>query len=289
MRHKWIIIAVLVGLVLSGAHKPALASPTQTTQNLIYAGLGLTVTPLVAYFLYKNSAAQRAKRYEENLGLGEWYVGAYAGLSYLPPQDWTFTKPIPGTGPINRIDGRIAKNVTYQPGPLGGMKLGRFFDCLPWFGVEFEANFSGHAIRPQRVQISPSRPQGPNNLVFPTDQFIDCVFQTIFMARYGFLKDKEVPFGRLQPYVGLGPSFDDIFGRKDAFKNFGIATQVGLRYMFNPRFALFCEYKFSYQFKVEYQNFFIPKQIPNSTMTFDVPHHRFALGISYHFKNLFGN
>ena len=113
--------------------------------------------------------------------------------------------------------------------------------------------------------------------------------QTNLLARYGFLKDKEVTFGRLQPYVGIGPGFEIIYCRKDSAKNLAIETMAGVRYMFTPKVALFCEYKFSYQFAVEYQDFSPAKYGQGGTMTFDVPHHRFVLGVSYHFKNLYGN
>lgn len=113
--------------------------------------------------------------------------------------------------------------------------------------------------------------------------------QTNLLARYGFLKDKEVTFGRLQPYVGIGPGFEIIYGRYDSAKNFAIETMAGVRYMLTQKIAVFCEYKFSYQFAVEYQDFLSAKYGYPGTMTFDVPRHRFLIGVSYHFKNLYGN
>ena len=59
--------------------------------------------------------------------------------------------------------------------------------------------------------------------------------------------------------------------------------------MFTQNIAIFSEYKFSYQFDVEYEQVLIGKNRPEGTMQFDVPHHRFTLGVSYHFKNLYGN
>jgi opacity protein-like surface antigen len=122
-----------------------------------------------------------------------------------------------------------------------------------------------------------------------SDWFMIWAMQTNLLARYGFLKDKEVTFGRLQPYVGIGPGLEIIYARKDSAKNFAIETMTGVRYMFTPNVALFCEYKFSYQFAVEYQDYTPAKEGSGGTMTFDVPHHRFVVGVSYHFKNLYGN
>jgi opacity protein-like surface antigen len=172
---------------------------------------------------------------------------------------------------------------------LGGIKFGRYFDALPWFGLELETNFSRNRIRGEQGRISPSLLGGPTNLLGGSDWFMIKDIQFNLLARYGFFKDKEIMFGRLQPYVGIGPGFEVIYGRTDSAKNFAIEALAGIRFMCTQNVAVFCEYKFSYQFDVEYEQVLIGGNPPKGTMSFDVPHHRFILGVSYHFRNLYGN
>ncbi len=55
--------------------------------------------------------------------------------------------------------------------------------------------------------------------------------------------------------------------------------------MCTEKIGLLFEYKFSYQFAVEYQDLPVGKQIPaTSAWYFDLPDHRFVLEVSYHFK-----
>jgi len=276
---------------LTSLQNPAqagLVSGEDRNFNLAMLVVGSIGFSLVVHYLYKNSPAQRAKGYPENLGLGEWYVAGYTGLSYLPAADWAMSKNF---GAV--YGSRTAKNVVYQPGILGGVKFGRYFDSLPWFGVEVETNFSRNNLRRNQGRISPSVPGGPTKALGGADWFMIWDLQCNLLARYGFFKDKEIPFGRLQPYIGIGPGFEVIYARKDSAKNLAIETQAGIRYMCTQNVSIFVEYKFSYQFEVEYENFLIAKGSAGpqtgGTMTFDVPHHRFVIGVSYHFKNLYGN
>jgi opacity protein-like surface antigen len=177
----------------------------------------------------------------------------------------------------------------YQPGILGGVKFGRYFDAYPWLGLEVETNFSRNNLRGNQGRITPSVPGAPKNALGGADWFMIWDTQVNLLARYGFYKDKEVNFGRLQPYVGIGPGVEIIYGKYDSAKNLAIEALAGIRYMFTQNVGIFSEYKFSYQFDVEYQNVLIGKNRPEGTMQFDVPHHRFTLGVSYHFKNLYGN
>ncbi len=288
MRRGLLILATSILLALSGPKPPALAAlhPALDPQNLAGWSLALGALSFAGYYAYKNSPAQRVKGYEENLGPGEWYLAAFTGLSYLPAADWQAVK----TESVIPMTGRVARNITYQPGVQGGLKFGRFFDSLPWFGLEGEVNFSRNNIRGNQGRISPPLPGGSDNLFAGSDWFIIWGMQVSLLARHGFLKDKEVPFGRLQPYLGIGPGWEVVYAAHDSAKNLAIETQAGIKYMVTDKLGLFLEYKFSYQFAVEYQDLPAAKQVPaTSNWSFDLPHHRFVLGLAYHFKNLYGN
>lgn len=303
MRLMAISLIIIASLGVWGPGEPALAGVLGKESGTRIFRIGaFTYMPIsaaiIANYVYKNSPAQRAKGYPEELGPGEWYLAAYAGLSYLPSADWKFASTFPPPlstdtglplGGAAQYAGRTAKNIEYQPGILGGIKFGRYLDAYPWFGWETETSFSRNRIRGDQGRISPPVPGVPNNLLTGSDWFMIWSLQTNLLARYGFLKDKEVTFGRLQPYVGIGPGLEIIYGRTDSTKNFAIETMAGVRYMFTPKLAVFCEYKFSYQFAVEYEDVLAAKYGFAGTMTFNVPHHRFVLGVSYHFKNLYGN
>ena len=87
----------------------------------------------------------------------------------------------------------------------------------------------------------------------------------MFAGRYGFFPDAEVPFGRLQPYVAVGPgilfssqkpklSYTDSFGnfysysmdRKNSM-DICLAVDAGVRYMVlaNVSIDVFFNYRYS--------------------------------------------
>jgi opacity protein-like surface antigen len=277
------ILVTIICLLTPGATRPAGAVSGDRILQMTVPVIGIWATSAIVHYLWKNSPAQRAQGYRENLGPGEWYVAAYTGLSHLPRTDWNFYRRF--SAPLRE---RTAREVCSEPGIVGGLKFGRYFDSLPWLGMEMEMNFSRHAIREQSVSISPSLPAGPTKLRLPRYRFYIWDMQVNLLARYGFLQDKEVTFGRLQPYLGIGPGFEVLYGITDSAKNFAVETLAGIRYMCTKNIALYCEYKFSYQFEVEIEHVSIPPY-GSGTVMLDVPHHRIVFGVAYHFKNLFGN
>lgn len=286
MRLPRAILIIFTCLAVIGTERQAQASlqPTLDLQNIAGWSMALGALSMAGYYMYKNSPRERAKGYEENLGPGEWYLAGYLGASYLPPMDWK----IAPNGTSNEL-GPTAKNMVYRPGVQGGIKFGRYLDRLPWFGIEMETNLSRNVIPGPQGKLSPPAPGLPTQALSGKDYFLVWAMQTNLLARYGFLKDKQVTFGRLQPYIGIGPGWEVVYGTFDSTKNLAIEALGGIRYMVTNKISLFAEYKYSYQFKIEYQDVHFNSATPNSAFIFNFPHHRFVIGVSYHFKNLYGN
>jgi len=287
MRQPLLILLTISLLAFSGARAPALAGlhPKLDLQNIGGWSMALGALSLAGYYMYKNSPRERANGYREELGPGEWYFGGYLGYSYLPPMDWKLASLSDDSKPA----GPTAKNIVYRPGVQGGLKFGRYLDRHPWFGMEVETNFSRNIIPGSQGKLFPPQPGLPNPVRDGKDWFMVWAMQTNLLARYGFFKDKEVTFGHLQPYIGIGPGWEVVYGKTDSAKNFAIEALAGLRYMFNEKISLFFEYKYSYQFNILYEQGLQNKSGIGGNALIDFPHHRFVLGVAYHFKNLYGN
>jgi opacity protein-like surface antigen len=143
---------------------------------------------------------------------------------------------------------------------LGGLKFGYWFtpygtyaiggmpDWMKYFG--FYTDFSYH-----RLDFGNNvRDFGGN--IFNVDVNASlATWAFMFAGRYGFLPDSIVPFGRLQPYVAVGPAlffssqkltaggFTD--GYKDS-TDLGLAVETGLRYFFNKSVSVEASFKYRY-------------------------------------------
>ncbi len=166
--------------------------------------LGLCGALLLALALLALPGAARAEMYVEG------YIGGVQGANasmdvsasiLYPPNE--FTEHVPG-----RLD----------PAVMGGLKIGTWFvkegflgydypDCMKYFG--FYLDFSYHRLnfRPQfgRTTVNDNPADTGFSNIFSSEGSA-ATLAFMFAARYGFLPDSEVPFGRLQPYVAVGPA-----------------------------------------------------------------------------------
>ena len=154
----------------------------------------------------------------------EMYVEAYLGGNFAASTSMgmTATHTLGGTVAYENhgIPGQI------DPAFMGGLKIGTWFvkegflgynypDWMKYFG--FYLDFSYHRLDFKNQRMSSMAvdnvpavfgasiiPTNVRNTFFSEGTAATLAF--MFAARYGFLPDSEVPFGRLQPYLAVGPA-----------------------------------------------------------------------------------
>jgi len=278
------ILVILGMLWLPGGGKPAGAGQGDTTLAIGASAIGVIGTSAILYGLWRNRPSQQGKP-EPGLFPGEFYVGGYLGASLVPSTGLKFNDGIfPAGGTVN------TSKQKFEPAVVGGLKFGYFLKSVPYLGLEAETNYAHNNVREQRVTLS-SAVQGTAQAILPADDWATWTLALHIVGRYGFLPDQEVPFGRLQPYVGLGPGLVIVYDEVDAAKNFAIDAMAGVRYLLLKNVSAFVEYKYSHQFDVELDSHaFIPVAangvqgtVQRGTAHFDYDSHRIVLGVAYHF------
>lgn len=283
------VIAVLVLTLIVPGPRPVQADDRGLTAPAIAAICTGAVVGggLFAYLAYTNRPSNPDRMDWTVQGPGGFFAGLFLGASFVPSSSWSYSPhaiwtslPQPPTSEVSQSP------MKYQPGVVGGLKLGYYFHRFPYFGLEGELNFTRNDIRKQSVSINPPV-FGAVQAIAPTQSFYVLTLALHLLGRYGFLKDEEVPFGRLQPYVGLGPGFVVIYGQEDSAKNLSLEALAGVRYMLFKNLSCFVEYKFSQQWGVEllYQKLQPPVGLGYLTgrSTFDFTSHKVVVGVSVHF------
>ncbi len=157
-----------------------------------------------------------------------------------------------------------------DPAFQGGLKLGAWFDRTGVLsGINFPAwmrylgfwlDFSYHTLNaPERVWTTPAF-GGWTGTFWSEGAVATLAF--MFGFRYGFFPDAEVPFGRLQPYVAVGPALMfswrqttvNIPGLQglqwdtdsSSSTNVGLAVEAGLRWMALKNVSLDVSFKYRY-------------------------------------------
>ena len=153
----------------------------------------------------------------------EMYIEGYLGGVAAGDDSFTVGTSHPGWPgtETNSVSGKF-DNPFFQ----GGLKFGAWFDksgvlsginfpdWMKYFGVYLDLSYHSLNYRRQNGTTTATDllivPLLPISTGTVPNQFRSDgrVFTLAFMfaARYGFLPDSEVPFGRLQPYVAVGPA-----------------------------------------------------------------------------------
>ncbi len=209
----------------------------------------------------------------------EMYIEGYLGLNAAAPVGKESEWRQPNTGASGTFDFSGTVNAAFQ----GGFKLGYWFvkegfgganypDWAKYFGLYFDLSYHHLDIRRETATITQQLPVFAVNTVGENNIYTEGTALTLafmFAARYGFLPDSEVPFGRLQPYIAVGPAilissqrptidsayvdprFPALGGGRVDFEsktvvNVALAVETGLRYMCLKNVSLEASFKYRY-------------------------------------------
>ncbi|MFZ5452727.1 MAG: hypothetical protein ACOZF2_12800 [Thermodesulfobacteriota bacterium] len=251
----------------------------------------------------------------------EMYVEAYLGgtLTSSSSQNFSTYTASPTLGLSRAFTHSIPG--TFDPSVVGGLKIGTWFvkegvlgynypDWMKYLG--FYLDFSYHRLDMRRQSTSSfviTNDIGPgvsNGEWFSEGNAATLAF--MFAFRYGFLPDSEVPFGRLQPYIAVGPAIlfasqnptfhtgdftNGLFGRtleggskSGAF--IALALDAGIRWMAlkNVSIDVFFNYRYAQpSFSYTSQDNFGPIGFTPQSFTLNPTYHIFSgnVGAAYHF------
>jgi opacity protein-like surface antigen len=240
----------------------------------------------------------------------EMYLEGYIGGAFASSMDSTATFNYP-TDAFQTV-----ANLPGDPNPsvIGGLKLGTWFvptgflgysypDWMKYFG--FYLDFSFHRLdlknrQGHGVDIDVEGASSPFPIDFKSEGTV-ATWAFMFAARYGFFPDSEVPFGRLQPYVAVGPAI--MWSTQRPFVNFtpfggikagsassvdvALAVDTGLRYMCLKNVSVDLSFKYRYA-KPSYSYSGVDvsvEGIPPVTYRYEPTYNLFSvqLGAAYHF------
>jgi opacity protein-like surface antigen len=242
----------------------------------------------------------------------EMYVEAYLG--------GLFAGDLGDSPRINAAGGNsITGNIpgVAQPAVIGGLKVGTWFvkegflgynypDWMKYLGFYLDFSYHRLDLKNQNYGASVRNPAGAVIGFADTDFKSEGTVATLafmFAARYGFLPDSEVPFGRLQPYVAVGPAimfssqqpniaevlpggtFGNIDPGSSNSTDIALAVDAGIRYMALKNVSIDASFKYrwanpSYDYTGVTSTGFTPV-----TFKYEPTYNLFSfqLGAAYHF------
>ncbi len=149
--------------------------------------------------------------------------------------------------PFNGVQGDI-NNVGFKTSVIGGLTIGYDFvnsgfgayawpDWMKYFSFAMDWTYNSLNIPDQTVSGTVAG-VAFNNVQLPKVSGWEFAWTFLFMGHYGFMPDSEVPSGRINPYVGVGPAilwsgFDagNLRGGGVSSTNVALVVEPGIRWV----------------------------------------------------------
>jgi hypothetical protein len=167
----------------------------------------------------------------------EGFFDLYGGLSFSEKTSAVAQDFFPSTSP-QRPSANLTKQLDFGTTGTFGVRGGYWIAPLPWVGMAVDLSFFQRKAEGARIDLVP--------------------LSFLVMLRYPILTSDEFPKGRLQPYVGIGPSFfyshasmdfDSPLGHVthgNLFSDIGLDVRAGASWQASSHIAVFVEYRFTH-------------------------------------------
>ena len=158
--------------------------------------------------------------------------------------------------------GSLEGSTEYEDSVTGGVRAGYWFESLPWLGLAADVSY-----------FAPDDDTGgPEYDVIP--------LSPLLMARVPIAKTEEFPYGRFQPFLGVGPgifvSLLDLDGiGDDETVQVGVDLHAGLNFQITRVVSVFAEYRYTYV-EPEFE-------IQGVDITPELSTHHAGIGLGFHF------
>lgn len=211
----------------------------------------------------------------------EWFVDAYAGWSMTERADVDI-KGISVAGVPVRAS---LLDVDPDDSPLFGVRAGYWFGLLPEVGLGVDVFYFRPDVRRQRVTATgavsgrvfdePISVAVSGPVTLESADLPAVVIGADLLLRWRFLQTPDIPNGRLQPYITLGPALV-VTDPDDLGTTLGFKVAGGFAWQFHRRLAAFGEYRFTR---------FTPSDVESGGLRYsaDVHTHHVLGGISFRF------
>ena len=227
----------------------------------------------------------------------EFYFAGYLGASFTQSSDVEISDNTTRFFTFGTFSTQVSpfsltlKDVGRETSLMGGGKLGYWFDGFPNLGIEADGyHFSPDSERnnvPITGNIAGVPVPAGTTVSLGANRASIAVLGFHLVGRLRFLQSSELPNGRLQPYLGVGPAifFADVstFGAAHRDTTVGVQALAGLKVFLSRRVSLFGEYKFSH---VSPELDFFPtitSPTKSTKVTVDLNSHHLYGGVALHF------
>jgi opacity protein-like surface antigen len=192
------------------------------------------------------------------LGIGAAPARAELAFDIFGGVSWTNSTDVAVDGIDNTnvsVNG-VFKDVDLDAGFTVGLRLGYWFEFAPFLGLGLDGFYFSLPVPAQTVPSTvnvtgkifdhPISTTSSGRVRLPSFDLPSAGFSPQLMLRWPLLTSNELPKGRLQPYVGVGPAWAVTIDTDKAALILGGLVRGGLSFQLFSHLSLFAEYRYSF-------------------------------------------